>query len=221
MEDQGDQETLSPDTLAALTTFLGEKEERNRRLQAALESNIGAADLELDEDWQLSQFWYDDETCQTLVKEILRLRKADPSNTEMRIACVSCPTLYRSLRLAKLENIHVKLLEFDTRFAAYGEDFVLYDFSSPLDLPREFRSSFDLVVADPPFLSEECLTKSAVTVRYLTKGPIILCTGAVMTELAKRLLSVRPSSRFYPKHKNNLANEFRCFTNYDIDSFLD
>nr|CAG4652028.1 EOG090X0ABW [Triops cancriformis] len=218
--DQEEQEALPADTLAILTQFLNEKEERNRRLQEALERNLTEGDLELEEDWQLSQFWYDDETCQTLTKEIVRLRDANSSSEEIRVACVSCPTLYRALRLNKLEKVSVKLLEFDTRFAAYGEDFVMYDFSSPLDLPRDFRSAFDVVIADPPFLSEECLTKTAVTIRYLTKGPVILCTGAIMTELANRLLSVTPSSRFFPKHKNNLANEFRCFANYDIDAFL-
>ncbi len=25
---------------------------------------------------------------------------------------------------------------------------------------------------------------------------------------------------FLPKHRNNLANEFRCFANYDLDSHV-
>jgi 16S rRNA G966 N2-methylase RsmD len=70
----------------------------------------------------------------------------------------------------------------------FGSDFVLYDYRSPLDIPRELRESFDLVFADPPFLSEECLTKTAVTIKYLAKEKIVLCTGAVMAELAERLL---------------------------------
>lgn len=71
----------------------------------------------------------------------------------------------------------VKLLEYDTRFSVYGSDFLLYDYQSPLEIPKEFSSSFDVVVADPPFLSDECLTKTALTMRYLSKGPLILCTG--------------------------------------------
>lgn len=70
------------------------------------------------------------------------------------------------------------LLEFDTRFSMYGPDFVLYDYRSPLEVPKELNSFFDVVVADPPFLSEECLTKTAMTMRYISKGPhLILCTG--------------------------------------------
>jgi hypothetical protein len=37
----------------------------------------------------------------------------------------------------------------------------------------------DLVIADPPFLSEECLSKAAETMRLLSRaGKLVLCTGA-------------------------------------------
>jgi hypothetical protein len=41
-------------------------------------------------------------------------------------------------------------------------------------------------------------------------------SGAKMEELAKRLLDVR-KCEFEPHHKNNLANEFYCYANYDIN----
>jgi hypothetical protein len=37
-----------------------------------------------------------------------------------------------------------------------------------------------------------------------------------MEELAKTLLNVR-KCEFEPRHKNNLANEFYCYANYDIN----
>ena len=37
-----------------------------------------------------------------------------------------------------------------------------------------------------------------------------------METLAKRLLDLRLCD-FRPGHRNNLANEFRCFANYDLD----
>jgi len=128
----------------------------------------------------------------------------------------------------------VTLFEFDERFAAYGSDFCFYDYKNPLKLPQEMAGSFDIVVADPPFLSEECLTKTAVTIRFLTKHKVLLCTGeifwcslrinltdfylagATMTELADRLLQVK-QLKYIPEHKNNLGNEFRCFSNYGCD----
>lgn len=59
----------------------------------------------------------------------------------------------------------------------YGDNYIFYDYKSPLGIPRDKADSYDLVIADPPFLSEECLTKTAVTIKYLTKQKIILCTG--------------------------------------------
>ena len=40
-----------------------------------------------------------------------------------------------------------------------------------------------------------------------------------MEELAGRLLSLK-KQEFLPHHKNNLANEFRCFSNYNLDEFM-
>lgn len=40
-----------------------------------------------------------------------------------------------------------------------------------------------------------------------------------MADLAKRLLDLK-QSKFIPKHRNNLANEFWCFTNFNIDHYL-
>ena len=113
------------------------------------------------------------------------------------MACVSAPTLYKHLKkITTTSNdndnetaaVTLKVFEFDKRFSMYGSDFVLYDYRSPLDIPRELRESFDLVFADPPFLSEECLTKTAVTLKYLAREKIVLCTGAIMADLADRLL---------------------------------
>ena len=70
------------------------------------------------------------------------------------------------------------LFEYDKRFNIYGESFVYYNFNQPLDLPESITThSFDVVFADPPFLSEACLSKVAQTVKYLAKEKVILCTG--------------------------------------------
>ena len=133
-----------------------------------------------------------------------------------RIACISSPTLYSALIKDKPESCQVKLFEFDRRFDCYGDDFIFYDYNHPLQLSGCQQNSFDLVVADPPFLSEECLTKTSVTIKYLAKDKIILCTGSVMEELATKLLGVK-RCKFVPKHARQLANEFSCFINYDSD----
>jgi hypothetical protein len=76
----------------------------------------------------------------------------------------------------------------------YGEQFSFYDFNSPLALSSALGTcavcersltnnriagehSFDVVVADPPFLSEECMEKTIQTVKHLGKDKVIFCTG--------------------------------------------
>lgn len=78
----------------------------------------------------------------------------------------------------KPSDCETVLLEYDRRFAVYGDEFVFYDYTDPLNLPPELaKHSFDIVIADPPYLSEECLRKTAETIGFLTKGKILLCTG--------------------------------------------
>jgi len=74
-------------------------------------------------------------------------------------------------------NCVIVCLEFDRRFSCFEDNFIFYDYNEPVALPDELKESFDLVVVDPPFLSEECLQKTAQTVHYLTTKKILLCTG--------------------------------------------
>lgn len=100
-----------------------------------------------------------------------------------RIACISCPTLFAKLiEVAQLGQLECEayLLEYDRRFETYGSSFVYYDYNDPLTLPHPLTAhSFGIVVADPPFLSEECLCKVAQTITFLAQDKVILCTGAV------------------------------------------
>lgn len=52
----------------------------------------------------------------------------------------------------------ITLLEYDERFAVFKE-FVRYDFEKAIQLPAELKGSFDAIICDPPFLSQDCQTK--------------------------------------------------------------
>lgn len=111
-------------------------------------------------------------------------------------------------------------MEYDRRFAVYKEEFVFYDFKNPLGVPRDLSEQFDLIVVDPPYLSEDCFTKTAVTVKFLMKpsAKIIVCTGLVMEELAERLLGLK-RCQFEVKHEKSLSNPFMCYANYNFDAY--
>lgn len=209
-KDEDDVPQLSAAALAALQEFYAETEAGDSALRPGY--TVGA----IQEDWRMSQFWYSDETATRLAEEAVQ-----QAGKQGRIACISAPSIYQKLKQLQARNVDetcgvsAALLEFDHRFAVYGDDFIFYDYNNPLCLPEDvLPQSFDVVVADPPYLSEECLSKVALTVKYLTKSKILLCTGAIMEEHAGKLLDVKMCS-YLPKHNHNLANEFRCYLNYE------
>ncbi|XP_029980614.1 EEF1A lysine methyltransferase 1 isoform X2 [Sphaeramia orbicularis] len=197
--------TLSAHTLAALQEFYSE----NMVNQAPSDQYAVGA---MEEDWGMSQFWYSDDTAARLTEELIH-----EAGEGGRIACVSAPSVYQKLKQGVVDGsdrVSSVVLEFDHRFAAYGDEFIFYDYNEPLSLPSNVApQSFDIVLADPPYLSEECLSKVSKTIQFLSKGKVLLCTGAIMENIAKDLLGVKMCS-FLPQHKRNLSNEFRCFVNY-------
>lgn len=108
----------------------------------------------------------------------------------LRIACVSAPSVYQKLKQGVVDGsdrVSAVVFEYDRRFASYGDDFIFYDYSEPLCFSTNVvPQSFDVVLADPPYLSEECLSKVAETIKYLSKGKVLLCTGerSINTETA-------------------------------------
>ena len=123
---------------------------------------------------------------------------------------------FKQLNEQTSNDIDIKLFEYDKRFEIYDQDFILYDYKNPLNFSKNFENYFDLVIADPPFLSSECHIKTGMTIRKVgTENlKLIICTGAVMEELLAASLKVKLNS-FIPKHERNLANEFKCYSNYE------
>lgn len=139
-----------------------------------------------EEDWQMSQFWYDLATQQALAEEVSFADLGfcthplpEPELKIINVAIVSAPSVF--VHLLRLQhqnivppNIHPVLLEYDSRFAVLCNPgstarFFPYDFNHPLQLPANLQGTFDAVLVDPPFLSAECQAGAAVTVRWLLK----------------------------------------------------
>lgn len=139
-----------------------------------------------EEDWQMSQFWYDQATQQALAEEVsfadfgfCTHPLPEPEPKTINVAIVSAPSVF--VQLLRLQqqgtippNVHPVLLEYDSRFAVLCNPgstarFFPYDFNHPLQLPADLEGTFDAVLVDPPFLSAECQAGAAVTVRWLLK----------------------------------------------------
>jgi 16S rRNA G966 N2-methylase RsmD len=87
---------------------------------------------------------------------------------------------------------HIKLLEIDERFGVFKE-FVHYDFEKAIQLPPEMKASFDRIIVDPPFLSEDCQTKG----RFKSGSQRILeltTTSCVDCEMAGKVMDPRLSA---------------------------
>ncbi|KAF2481551.1 putative N6-adenine methyltransferase-domain-containing protein [Neohortaea acidophila] len=240
---------LPSDTLQLLQQFQSEKEAHTQRFQA-LQSRSEAAfekddndngslentPLSMDlftEDWNASQFWYTDSTARILAQQLL---SNIPSDNDHAIAIVSAPSIYIALHNLLLEaksttpKPTVRLLEFDTRFQVLGKDYVPYDYQNPLRLPAELKGKFSHIVCDPPFLSEDCQTKTALTVRWLARSwrqpsddsvRFIACTGERMEETVLKLYGPlgTKTTTFEPEHSKGLSNEFRCYANFECDEW--
>lgn len=208
MESEGEEEgpMLSSEALQALREVLVEQSSR----EDVDEDGVSL----LSEDWRLSQFWYDRQTAETLAIEIHTLSAS--LHSPLSVACVACPTLYAYLK--KIDSsISVQLLEYDKRFEQYGNEFTFYDYNKPEELPSSLKHAHRIVVADPPYLSQDCLEKVAQTISFLLQpgeSYLLLLTGAVQKDRAAELLGLRPCG-FRPQHSSKLGNEFKLFTNYN------
>ncbi|VFQ69668.1 unnamed protein product [Cuscuta campestris] len=198
---------LSSHAIEALKEFFADQ---NRAL--AEEQPEGVVEL-VAEDWRLSQFWYDRDTAETVTKEVLTLCETLETPS---VACISCPTVFAYLKKSD-PNVQAQLLEYDQRFSSYGTEFTFYDYNKPEGLPSSLKHSYSLIIADPPYLSRDCLEKISETISFLLRpgqSYLLLLTGEVQKDRAAQLLSLRPC-RFRPQHSSKLGNDFRLFTNYD------
>ncbi|CAH6720781.1 protein-lysine N-methyltransferase Efm5p [[Candida] jaroonii] len=231
--DSDDEITLSNHALAALQEF--KKEEKDRletfeKLYKQSEEKFEERKLTIDlfqEDWQLSQFWYSDETSNILGKALL-----EGADSDTVIVIASAPAVYAAILNFPEEDLptkHIYLLEFDNRFKVLGKDhFFQYDYNFPDQIPEELRNKCHRLLIDPPFLEEECQNKSAQAARNLlvkdknlkTKEgdlqfKLISSTGERMNEVVKKNYPETKVTNFYPEHKNGLSNEFRCYASFE------
>lgn len=85
---------------------------------------------------------------------------------------------------------------------------------------KEYYNSFDVIIVDPPFLSEECLQKVGNIVKNLGKPntKTILNSGKTVELWAETFMNLKVCN-FKPEHERNLGNEFCSFANFNLDKY--
>ena len=92
MSDDEDLPTLSAETFAALKQFYKEEDEREA-IKISTKDQPVQDISNFNEDWNLSQFWYDDQTAEILARECVRI-----AGNEGKIACISAPSAYVAIK---------------------------------------------------------------------------------------------------------------------------
>jgi hypothetical protein len=213
---------LSIAAQAALQEFYREQEEAQdklERISKVAESSEKLSTVQINdftEDWQLSQFWYDEATIDRLATELLSYQSPD---RHIQILCLSTPSVFTRLRQQRPDSPDIYLMEYDRRFSVYGPQYIFYDYNHPLEFDQQFLNRFDILLIDPPFLSEECFQKVWSTVSAVMRrdgAKLLWCTGRVMRPLLEQI-GLHETS-FQPKHGGGrLSNDFGCFANYEFN----
>lgn len=110
------------------------------------------------ENEDFNQYWYSSKTIESIVAEVVVLNG--------RTAFLSTPSLYFALPVDVKAKSHV--FEYDRGWEK-DPGFVFYDFNAPETVPAELLNSFDVVVIDPPFITEDVWRKYATTAHLLLK----------------------------------------------------
>lgn len=103
--------------------------------------------------------------------------------------------------IQKHPEVQSILFEYDTRFQSDDDSFVRYDYNDDDRLEEVYsplKSSFDVLLIDPPFLSRECFEKVARFVRFIgnseSKCKHIICTGLIVEH--KRSIRIKLADLF-------------------------
>lgn len=155
------------------------------------------------ESWQLSQFWYSSKFVHELSQLIFRL--ISPSSTtipsdpteikaafgDARVAFLCCPTAWVGfVHEYPTLTQQAFVFEVDKRFHALSKtSFVYYNLHEPETVPSDLLGTFDVIVADPPFLNVDTQSKVAKTAKLLAKeqAKFLLCTGESIAEEARTM----------------------------------
>lgn len=160
---------------------------------------------------EYNQYWYSESTVKTIVDE---LKLLSPS----RVACLSTPTVFFA---ASHAGIFCDLFEFDIGMASQswvGQEtnkFILYDFRC-LDICTSLWGKYDVVVADPPFITLDALGS------YMRHTKQLLFPGGkiIFSSIAENLKDLENlfGSQLYPVTFQpsipSLVYQYELFVNY-------
>ena len=138
-----------------------------------------------------------------------------------RIAFICCPTAFVAFQHSN-PLPGARLLEVDQRFGILApSQYIVYDIHHPERVPEQLINSFDIIVADPPFLNLDTNEKLVKTVNKIIKpdGKFLILTSPSVEDVLEKVYAAPPvgplkRTPLVPKH-GQLANAFACWGSWD------
>jgi hypothetical protein len=160
---------------------------------------------------EFNQYWYSKPTINFMVEQVQR-------NSKLGAAFLSTPSIYFSLKDKELKA-KCKVMDIDDNFGKKDPTgFVYYDFNKPEELPEAILGTFDMVVIDPPFITQEVWQKYADAAKKLLipeGGMVLMSTIDENHQFLEDMLGVTPIA-FRPSIPN-LVYQYSFYTNYEDD----
>ena len=165
------------------------------------------------ENGDYNQYWFSEKTIEFFLEQVKKYGKN-------RIGFIATPSIFFSLSKEDQEKSY--LFDIDEKLTKKHKNGKKYDFNDNnyQELFPELKESFDFLVIDPPFITEEAWTKFSNFAHYLKNKEckIIACSIAENKENLNKLLGLNIKT-FQPSIPH-LVYQYNIFANYD-DEELD
>lgn len=162
------------------------------------------------ENEKFNQYWFSEKTIEFLSNQVTK------SGSE-RIGFIATPSLFFSL--PPEQQCKSYLFDIDEKLTKKHVNGRRYDFNEINfdDNFSDLKESFDFLVIDPPFITEEAWSKFASFAQYLKKTncKILACSIKENEERLKKLLNM--NIKVFQPSIPHLVYQYNCYANYDDD----
>lgn len=189
--------------------------------------------LQTGENSNLNQYWYSKTTIDTLCNAI---RESCDISDGKRVAFLSTPSLFFSMTEEERESCALfdvstavfligfticsfsSLYQFDTSWSTC-QGYHFYDYNKPTSIPDSRKKQFDLVVIDPPFITQSVWELYAIAAKLLLKSDtshVIATTVDENADLMMSLFHCKPAL-FRPSIPH-LVYQYSVYANFESET---
>ena len=160
------------------------------------------------ENENFNKYWFSESTIEFFINQVNKYGKE-------RVGFIATPSIFFSIS-KEMQNKSF-LFDIDEKLTKKHQNAKTYDFNDG-DYETKFadlKESFDYLVIDPPFITEEAWSKFANFAKFLKKPDckIIACSIAENEEKLKKLLDL--SIKVFQPSIPHLVYQYNIYANYD------